>query len=416
MRWLRRIGGSFALSLFDQAILSGSAFVLTLVLAHVLDVRSFGSFSIAWSLSILIEVVLLRGLFDDGLPAAAHRIPRGQWRQLRLGLYLSSLAAAGLLGGLTVAGGLALADAGETHGALAVATGLAIPANRLQNVFRRICYLDGKLRRVVASSLIYLLALAASVAAMIMLGQASPAAGMACVAISASLAGAVAFAYPAELLRPEPRLLRWLLARLFRGGRWFVATSLTYWIGNAGLIPLCGLLIGLEASATLRILLLLFAPLGQFCAAIVSVRIPEIARELRAGKWAAVASAARSNALLFGAIAVVYGLAMALFGERFVSLALGGRAYAIGPSSLALMAVAMGWDAIWLGLSLPLVATGRPQKFIASRIAGLVVLCCALPFAGYAFGLDGVISSMAMASFASVVVVVLTNFKHGGRE
>src|SRR5579872_940665 len=87
---LRRAGGNVALGLIDQALLSGSAFVLTIVLANVLDINSFGQFSVAWSFSILIEAVFLRGLFDDGLPATAHRIPKSRWPQLRLGLYLSS--------------------------------------------------------------------------------------------------------------------------------------------------------------------------------------------------------------------------------------------------------------------------------------------------------------------------------------
>ncbi|MEY9261382.1 hypothetical protein ABIF23_000777 [Bradyrhizobium elkanii] len=73
LRRLRRAGGNVALGLIDQALLSGSAFVLTIVLANVLDINSFGRFSVAWSFSILIEAVFLRGLFDDGF--AGDRAP-----------------------------------------------------------------------------------------------------------------------------------------------------------------------------------------------------------------------------------------------------------------------------------------------------------------------------------------------------
>src|SRR5207245_1131929 len=122
------------------------------------------------------------------------------------------------------------------------------------------------------------------------------------IALSAAAAGSLSFLQSRQLMRPSRRMLRWSLVRLFRSGRWFAAASLTYWISSIGLIPLCGILIGLEASGSLRIILLAFAPLSQFCTAMVSVRLPQIARELRAGERAAMRSAARVNALLLGGV------------------------------------------------------------------------------------------------------------------
>ncbi len=306
LRWLRRAGGNVGLGLLDQALLSGAAFVLTIVLANVLDINSFGRFSVAWSFSILVEAVVLRGLFDDGLPATAHRIPKSQWPQLRLGLYLSALLVSGTLGLLLAIAGAVVAAAGNDAGGLMIATGLAIPAVRLQSMFRRICYLDGRLLRAVVSSLAYCAALAISAGLMIGLRLSGAAAAMACIAISAVVAGGLSLAYASELAWPQRRIFRGSLRRLVRNGRWFVATSLTYWIGSIGLIPVCGVLIGLQASASLRILLLMFAPLSQFCATMFSVRLPEIAAELRAGRRGAVAAAARENAVLLGSIAAAY--------------------------------------------------------------------------------------------------------------
>lgn len=409
LRRLRRAGGNVALGLVDQALLSGSAFVLTIVLANVLDINSFGRFSVAWSISILIEAVLLRGLFDDGLPATAHRTPKSLWPQLRLGLYLSSLVVSAALGLLLMIAGLVMVAVGGVAGGLVIATGLAIPAVRLQSMFRRICYLDGRLPRAVASSLTYCVALVASAGLMIGLRLTGAAAAMACIAISAAIAASLLLAYTRELAWPQARIFRGSLWRLFRNGRWFVATSLTYWIGSIGLIPVCGVLIGLDASASLRILLLVFAPLSQFCATMFSVRLPEIAAELRAGRREAVAAAARENALLLGSIAAAYGAVVVLFGQRILALAIHGQTYEIGTGSLALMGAAMALDAVWLGLALPLFATGKPQRFMLSRIAGLVALCCVLPFAAEAWQVMGAVAAMVASSAASVITVVLTN-------
>ncbi|SEE44163.1 polysaccharide transporter [Bradyrhizobium erythrophlei] len=409
LRRLRRAGGNVALGLIDQALLSGSAFVLTIVLANVLDINSFGQFSIAWSFSILIEAVFLRGLFDDGLPATAHRIPKSLWPQLRLGLYLSSLLVSAVLGLLLVIAGLVIVAVGGVAGGLVIATGLAIPAVRLQSMFRRICYLDGRLPRAVVSSLTYCAALVVSAGLMITLKMTGAAAAMACIAISAALAGSLLLAHTHELAWPQTRIFRGSLQRLFRNGRWFVATSLTYWIGSIGLIPVCGFLIGLDASASLRILLLVFAPLSQFCATMFSVRLPEIAAELRAGRRSAVAAAARENAVLLGSIALAYGAMVVLLGQRMLALVIHGQSYEIGTGSIALMGTAMALDAVWLGLALPLFATGRPQRFMLSRIAGLVALCCVLPLAAEAWQVMGAVAAMVASSAASVIVVVLTN-------
>ena len=405
----RTVGLDFGLGLIDQFIISGSSFLLTLVLANALEPRAFGRFSIAWSLLILLEGVVFRGLFDDGLPAAAHRIPAVRWPQLRLGLYISSVLASGCVGVVLIVAGIGLTIGGSDNGLLAVATGVAVPASRLQSMFRRFCYLDGRLFRVVASSFIYLVFLVGSTGLMIATGSLSPAIAMSCVAISAFAAGSLSLLYARDLMRPRPRLLRWSVARLFKSGKWFVATSLTYWLGSIGLIPLCGMIVGVEASGSLRIILLIFAPLSQFCTALVSVRLPRIARALRTSGRGGIISASRLNALILGGLSAAYGLAITLFGEPMLGLLIGGRGYQVGRWSLVFMAIAMTLDGIWLGRALPLFAIGKPQVFLLSRIVGLVGLCCALPGAVYAWGVTGAVASMAISSVLSVVALILSD-------
>lgn len=92
-----------------------------------------------------------------------------------------------------------------------------------------------------------------------------------------------------------------------------------------------------------------------------------------------------------------------------LALVINGQGYEIGTGSLVLMAAAMALDAVWLGLALPLFATGRPQRFMLSRVAGLVALCCVLPLAAEAWQVMGAVAAMVASSAASVVVVVLTN-------
>ncbi|CAL80635.1 putative Polysaccharide transporter [Bradyrhizobium sp. ORS 278] len=409
-RLIRAGAGNLSLGLLDQALLSGSAFALTLALANFLEVHAFGRFSVAWSFSILIESVFLRGLFDDGLPAAAQRIPRRLWPQLRFGLYSSALVVSGSIGLAIMLAGMIGPGVPAEWSRLAVATGLAVPAIRMQSVYRRIAYLDGRTTRAALSSLVYCLALLISTAVMIWTGEEGPAAAMSCIAVSATTAGALALLHRSDLARSRRQVLVSSLTRLLRGGRWFIATSLTYWVGSIGLIPFCSLLLGLEAGATLRILLLIFAPLSQFNQTIVSVRLPEIAEKLRAGPRLAIRAVARDFVALLGLTSVAYGAVVAMGGEWVMSIMVGSKSYQLGFANLALMALAMTLDSVWLGLALPLFAVGQPQRFLASRLAGLLSLCCALPVAIWLWGLPGAIVGMVVSSAVSVVVSMRTNW------
>jgi hypothetical protein len=402
------LGGrlDFALGLFDQGILSGCALLLTLVLAGTLDAPAFGRFSVAWAMSVLLEQVVFRGLLDDGLPAMAHRLPKSLWPQLRASLYGCSLALSGAMGTCVMIGGLVALSMSYDSGWLALATGLAIPANRLQTVFRRLCYLDGRLVRVAVSAAVYLCVLSGSTTAMIRAGMTSAAGAMVCIAVSAAAAGSVAFVAPRELAWARSKVIRWSIIRLFRSGRWFVATSLTYWISSTGLIPLCGALLGLSASGSLRIMLVAFAPLGQFNASLVSIKLPRTAAQLRLDRRA-IASAARRNAWLFGGLAAIYGLFITLVGVRPLIGLARERGYEITFEGMLAMALAMSLESVWLGVALPLIAAGKPQRTMLSRLAGLLVLCSTLPLTVHEWGLLGVIVSMVLSSAASVAALLV---------
>jgi hypothetical protein len=89
-------------------------------------------------------------------------------------------------------------------------------------------------------------------------------------------------------------------------------------------------------------------------------------------------------------------------------LILKDRGFDLSETNLLLMGLAMALDGIWLGLALPLFAVGKPQQFLSSRVAGLVILCLSLPFASYALGVAGFIGAMILSSVASVIVLAFS--------
>ncbi|RXH16944.1 lipopolysaccharide biosynthesis protein [Bradyrhizobium guangzhouense] len=396
----------FALGVIDQAILSGSSFLLTLVLAASLEAKSFGLFSIAAAFSPLLDV-FFRGLFEDGLPAAANRIPRARWPQLRSTVYLVSLAASGAIGLVVVIAGALTAGHERASGLLLCALGLAIPASRIQSVFRKFCFLDAALVRLVSSSVLYLLVLSGMIGLLMLLGDLEAASAMLAIAVAAASAASVLLLFPKDLGRPSRRAVRWSLKRLSRSGWWFVGTSLIYWIGSIGLIPACGLFSGLEAGGAVRILIVIFAPLSQISTAIVAVKVPRIARVLRTGSRQDALDVGRQNALLFGSIAAAYGIAIVLIAAPLLLPLLQHRGYDVTVLSVSMMGLALTLDAIWYALALPLIALGQPRMYLVSRLGGLFALGLILPAAVYAFGVLGAVASMCASSAVSLVVLAL---------
>jgi O-antigen/teichoic acid export membrane protein len=422
MSWLRSRNPTrydFVYSLVDQALLSGGSFLVTLVLAKCLNSTDFGRFSAVWAVSVVFESALFKSVLDDPFPSIAIRLARKQRSELRLSVYICSLVFAGGLGGILVLLSGVASLAGQEYASLLSATGFSILAIRMQNAMRRIFYFDRRLKLIVASAFAYSATLMVSVCLLISLGQISASSAMACIGVAATAAFSLVIVRSDDLKRPSLRMVMWSLRRLAHAGRWIVLSGLAFWASSIGIIPIASLLLGVIAGGSLRILFLLFAPMSQVTNAVQSIIIPKNARRLHVQGEYTIRQSAAQAAALFGGMSAAYGIAVVLGGTWILTQAFPSKDYDISWASIAWMALAMTLEGIWLGLAVPLYATGQTRRFLFSRLVAIPFLLGPIPVATWLWGLSGTLAAIALSSATSVVLLaaqvmaVRSDFKPG---
>lgn len=410
--WIQRrnsVRSDVISSIVDQGLLSGGSIFATGILAYSLHADEFGKFTIAWAMAVLFESALLKPLLDDPLPSVAV-CTRGSIAQLRSSFLLWSMIAAGAIGGLAIVLGMIWAALGLDNSLLFATAGLVIVACRLQNAMRRIFYLDRRLRLVVCGAMIYFATLTASLAIMIKLQQISAATAMLCISLSSAAAFSFSFALVRrkDLTRPTMKMFVWSFRMLTESGRWIAAAGLAFWAGSVGVIPVAGIFLGGAAGGSLRILFLLFAPLGQLNIALLAMMIPRAAVSLRVQGASTTKQMAIEKTLIFGSLSAAYGLCAVLCGFWLIPAKIFPDAYGITIVEISWMAAAMTFEGVWAGLALPLYATAQTKRFLASRVIAVPFLLTLFPLATWMWGIAGTVAAIAVSSAASAMLLAVT--------
>lgn len=409
-RWLNRrnsVRWDAICSVTDQALLSGGSVLVTAVSAYLLSPAEFGRFTIAWSLAALFEAAILKPLFDDSLPSMAARLSTAAKSELRSSQLIWSVIAAGTIGCLALLVGMIVSMIGGQSASLYVTGGVLILASRMHNAMRRICYLDRRLRIVVGAEVLYFITLLSSMGFLIQTHRLGAAAAMSCSALASSAAFSFVLVRRKHLKRPSRRMLMWSVQNMMGTGRWIVLAGLAYWAGSSGVVPITGLVLGSAASGSVRILFLLFAPLGQLNAALLSMWVPRSALQLRSQGAGATENAAAAGARLFGGIAAIYGFCVVVGGILLMRYGVLFGAYNLSVPKIVLMALAMTFEGTWSGLALPLFATAQTRRFLASRLVALAFLLGPFPLAGWMWGISGIAAAIALSSATSVLMLAL---------
>lgn len=403
-------GARFSVGMLDQAILSGTSFVFTIALAKTLDVREFGWFSIAWSYIMLVDSIFA-SLFGDAAPATAHKLAKAYWPQLRSSFYFWSAVLSGGACVLTIILALVAWWANVGIVELLVASAFLIPAVRLKEMFRRMCYLEGYRSLAVVSSIAYAFTLFVAFGCMIITVHKSAASSIMCLTAASATSAAFAFSGRFSYAKPTQRLAKWCIQRLWHSGRWIIVGSISFWISTIGIIPLSGYLFGLEFSGTLRILQNLLAPLTQLNTGFATVLLPNAAERLRTKRRADLVRIAQMSVALFGIPSLIYGVAITVGGTYLADLFFHDKAFMITTFIIAVMAIGSVSDSVRQGVGLAMFAMGATRGFFLSRIVSLLVLVVMVPITTPIWGFPGLLTAMVIANISATVIMFMEIIK-----
>jgi O-antigen/teichoic acid export membrane protein len=407
LRWASK--GGFAVA--DQALISGSNFIMATLLARWVSPADYGAYSLAFSifllLSIIYQAVLLEPMMVFGGTAERDSI-RGYLRAL----YRIHFAGTSVMF-IVLALSAALATrwtASEVPRAL-LGAAIACPCVLLFWLVRRAFYLDGSVARAAAGAVVYCLVLLSGFLILQWRGLMSSFAAFVCMGAAAVATSLILFRQLQTALPDSghARSLNETWKAHWRYGRWALLGSVASWFPAYIYYPLLSTFSGITQSGELRALMNFAQPLAQFYAALSPVFLPYTARQKASRGNSGIVAAAWKITLLFVTVAFAYWAIVVPFRSSIFKLV-----YASNFSNVSYLmpAVALG-SLLWsgaIGVSISLRAMESPKSiFVSFCVASGIAVAVGIP-ATKAFGVSGAVWSMN-ASDAVAIVVLLYLFR-----
>ena len=401
LRWMTKGG----LAILDNGLISGSNFLLGILLARWLAPEEYGAYALSFSLFILVGF-LYQALLLEPLSVFAGSNYRDNMRGY-LKKALTIHWAISLPTGVVIAAGALVAKAFGHSLVLPVAlAGMAIatPFLCIHAMARRSFYLKLSPGPAAFGAAFYCAMVTGGVYLVYRGGWLSSFSAFLIMAGAALFSACVMLWQLNSALDPatgEPRLSE-IWHKHWEYGSWALATCVVGWIPNYVYIPLVSTFSGMAAAGELRALMNLAAPVLQTYAALSMLFLPFAAR-MSEEKPEAATGLTRKLAMLFvfGAVAywaVIIPLRQPIFQFLYAGKYM-GSAYLIPLFGLETIV----WSAS-LGPAIVLRGMKSPQSlFYANGAASVVALLAGIPATKF-FGLKGVIWSMILANALYVVV------------
>lgn len=414
-RWVSWFSKS-SLSVMDQGLVSGSNFVLNVLLARWLRPEQYGAYALAFSIFLLMtamyQSLVLEPMSVLG-PILYGERPRRYLGALLRGQSVLLLAIAGSLG---IASQIAANFGGKAalSGALA---GLAIasPAILLFWLARGACYLKANLTPVVQGAALYSVFLLGGIVAVrrfwtlneftafLVMGAASA-------ALSARLLIALA---PQLGTRDNPRPAEVSLEH-WRFGRWELARAGFDWAGENISYSLTAAFLGMSQVGELKAILTLFLPMSHIYTALRRLILPHLASVSGLhGTSAANASVKKVNLVVF-ALSASACLVLVFFGRAIFRMLYGGKFMEV--------AYLVPWAALNLvvtspinGFDMGLRALRSPATVFTASAAGAGISVILYAYGTRTFGLPGTIAANVSAGILYTAITAFLYYRRVAR-
>jgi O-antigen/teichoic acid export membrane protein len=391
------------LSVTDQALFSGSTFLLNLLLAGFLPTAQYGAFSVAFS------VFLFLAGFDNSLVLEPVSVFGPSKYRDEAPAYLVSalrihLLVAGLIAAVAWLSALWMKDPMLSEALRAMA--LSAPFVLMLWFLRRTAYVFMDPASAILSSATYLSATLCALLVLRSYVPLSPRTGFLALACGSTVAMCANWRHtrmpaPARCVTDRPTLLLRALREHWDYGKWAMLGSALY-VAIGQVQILFAALLGLEAAGVLRALLNFVLPMTQIATAISTFAVPALSQEFGAGSVATLKNKAHLMTFGLTATAVVYTLALwfgsAQIGRLFYHGKFAGHAWLL--PVLGLQTVFNGFAT---GHAAVLRATQRPKDYLLAIAAAAPVALVSAAVCVKLWGLTGAAISTSLATLAMAI-------------
>ncbi len=390
-------------AIVDQGLISGSNFILGILLARWLGPDQYGAYALAFAIFVLLSLVyqslLLEPMSVFGPSEYRKRLPgyAGTLLWIHIAIAFVTFVVLG-------AGALAMAHFPRFGGLPTALIGAAIaaPCVLLFWMARRLYYLTLSSSRAAAGAVLYSALLFGALAALHFFKKMSPELAFVVMAIAALLTGGfllLRFKPVFGWKNADPSLHR-VSSQNWEYGKWALASSIFMWVPWNIFYTLVASFSGMAQSGQLRALLNFALPLAQTYAAFSLLFLPHAATLNSDVGWKAVRRDSFRIALLFALGGTVYWGLICIFRTQVIGLLYAGQYMSVGKY---LPWVGLG-SVIWgagQGPALALRARKSPwDVFVMYVVSAAVAIVVGVP-ATLKFGLAGAIAAITLASAAA---------------
>jgi O-antigen/teichoic acid export membrane protein len=404
LRWVKK--GSLAV--VDQALISGSNFLVGILLARWLPPYQYGAYALAFSTFLLVSLsyqsLLLepQSVFGSSTHLDSPRQYLGALLRAHAALALAIFIILGLAAGVAHE----LGQPGDLSGALA-GVAIAAPCILLFWLARGALYVEHAPQRAVTGALLYFALVLGGLLVLFRHGLLSPFTAFILMGLGALATSTVL------LLRLNPSL------RLGRGnttlsrvaqqhwtyGRWALASSVVTWIPWNIHYALLGHFSGMAGAGGFRALVNLTLPLAQACSALSLLLTPYASRAHAEGGAVSLDGLGWRITSLFVGGAVAYWAGITLLRTPALRFLYAGKYDALGHLVPWLAIASVLWTAVY-GPAMVLRAKQAPALVFWAYCASATVALVTGPPASRAFGLEGTIGAIIVSSGVALGVAL----------
>jgi O-antigen/teichoic acid export membrane protein len=405
----RKWAAKGGLAIIDYGLISGSNFLLAILLARWLTPKEYGAYALSFSFFILAGF-LYQSLLLEPLSVFSGTLFRENLRgylKTTLWIHWELSFAMCLLLGLAAVGARVFGHSPVLAVALAGMTA-ATPFILMHGLAKRSFYLRLSPGPAAFASTFYCALVIGGAFLVFRWGRLSSFTAFLIMGLAALVSCVIMVFQLNAALAPEtgrPRL-RATWGKHWEYGRWALATCVLGWIPNYFYIPLVSSFSGMAAAGELRALMNLAAPVLQTYAALSMLFLPYAARVQNRNGRKAAAALNRRLAFLFVSGSVAYWSVLIPLKQPLFHFLYNGK-YMESAYLIPLFALETTIWSASLGPAILLRAMESPRSlFIANAAASIVAVLIGIPATRY-FGLQGVIWSMIGANFLYVVVAFI---------
>lgn len=393
------------LAVLDQGLISGSNFILSILLARWLGKEQYGAYALSFAIFVLCSF-LQQGLFLEPMSVFGPSVYRSTQRQYigTLVWLQGAFGAAGLtLSGVGVAVFLRY-DTGVFRMAL-VGMALSAPCVLLYWFARRAFYLQLQPARAVGGALLYCALLSTAMWLLVHYGRLSAFTAFLAMGIAALVTSVRQLwqVRPIIFTRKQPAELKEAATRHWNYGRWAILGSMFIWIPWNVYYPIVGRFSGLTEVANLRALLNLALPVAQTLSAFSLLFLPHASHASQQENWDAAKRLALRITSFFALGTALYWVPVVLFRVPLLQFLYAGHYSQVG-KLIPWIALSSFMAGVALGPTIALRAMRSPSVvsyiyFISSAVA----LVLGIP-ATSLFGISGAVICNLLSSITAAAV------------